>query len=606
MSSLTSALRIGVSGMQYSQLALGTISHNVVNANTTGYSRQVVQSSAASAGGYGAGVQLDGIQRITDKFLVSRMLTATSSSSYSTLKSSYMTSLENTLSSSDSDGGVESVVGSFITSMNELANDPANSSLRRSTVEQAELAAQALNSAATELQNVASQADAQINAELDTANQLLKDIFNLNVQIGALNASANGNNTNDLMDARDQKIAALSEIFGLQVNVNSTTGGLRITTDNGRKLVDESGYVQLTRGPSGGGFASIVAKNVKQDGTVSSIEMPIDTATLASGRVKALAEIRDEVVPDLTAQLDEFTQTFTTALNQLSSQGTSYPPAASLTSGNTGTLSATTTDMLTNGFSALNGATLNISVTTTIGGVTTTTVGGTPITLAPITPATTLSLDDIATLINTDPTIGNTALGGTAGVIATVATNASGQPYLSIAAADSNARVVMSNGTTGDALGQLGMNNLFTGSTAGTIAVRSDISLNPDRLPVAQMNTNGGVSSTDGQNILAMAQIGDTRLTFDAAASLGTQSLTPVAYLNTILSNLAVSTASANDNATFNDTMLVQAQQLATSTSGVDLNEELAQMLVYQNSFQASARIINMVNEMLQELMNVV
>ncbi len=606
MSSLTSALRIGVSGMQYSQLALGTISHNVVNANTTGYSRQVVQSSAASAGGFGAGVQLDAIQRITDKFLVSRMLTATSVSSYAELKSSFMTSLENSLSSSSSSGGVESVVGSFISSMNELANDPSNSSLRRSTVEQAELTAQALNTTATELQNVANQADAQINAELDSANQLLKDIFNLNVQISGLNASSNGSNTNDLMDARDLKITQLSEIFGLQVNVNSTTGGLRITTENGRKLVDESGYVQLTRGPSSGDYASIVAYNVKQDGTLSSTPLPIDTATLASGKIKALAEIRDEVVPDLTAQLDEFTQTFTSALNTLTSQGTSYPPVTTLTSGNTGTLSATTTDMLTNGFSALNGATLNISVTNTIGGVTTTTVGGTPITLAPINPATTLSLEDIATIINNDPTIGNTALGGTAGVIASVATDASGQPYLSISAANSNERVVMSNGTTGDAVGLLGMNNLFTGSTAGTIAVRSDISLNPDRLPVARMNTAGGVSSTDGQNILAMAQIGDTRLSFDAAASLGAQSLTPVAYLNTISSNLAVSTASSRDNATFNQTILVQAQQMATSTSGVNLDEELAQMLVYQNSFQASARVINMVNDLLQELMNIV
>jgi flagellar hook-associated protein 1 len=590
--------------MQYSQLALGTISHNVVNANTTGYSRQIVQASASSVAGYGTGVQLDSIQRITDRFLVSRMLTAGSDSAYATTKSSYMTSLENTLSSAGSGGGLESIVGNFTSSMSSLANDPSNSSLRRSTVEQAELTAQALNNTATDLQQVATDADNEITSELDTVNQLLKDIYQLGRQISEQNTSANGGNTNDLMDARDQKITQLSQTFGIQVNYDAENNGVRILTESGRKLVDSSGYVQLSRGTAAsGGYATIVAQNVRQDGSLAEAKMVFDPADMTTGKIKALAEIRDEVVPDLMSQLNEFTETFTTALNKLSSQGTSYPPQASLTSANTADLAAPTTNLLTNGFASLSGATINISTTTTVGGVTNTTVG-TPITLTPVAGA--LSLQDIADQINNDPNIGNAALGGTAGVIATAATDTDGNPYLKIEAADTNARVVMANAGTTDVLGSLGMNNLFTGTTAATVSVRSDISANPDRFPVARMNSTGGVSSTDGQNIVAMAQIGDTRLTFDAAGSLGTQTTTGVSYLNTLTSNLAVSTSAARDNETFASNLYSQSQDQVTSTSGVNLNEELAEMLVYQNSFQASSRIINVVNDLLQELMNII
>ena len=601
--SLTSALRIGVSGMQYSQLALGTVSHNVVNANTTGYSRQIVQASAASTAGYGAGVQLDTIQRITDRFLVSRMLTAGSNSAYATTKSSYMTSLENTLSTAGSGGGLESIVGGFISSMNSLANDPSNSSLRRSAVEQAELTAQALNNTATDLLQVAKDADSQITSELDSVNQLLKDIYLLGRQISEVATSANGGNSNDLMDARDQKIAQLSQTFGVQVSYDAENNGVRILTESGRKLLDSSGYVQLSRGVSSGGYQTIVAQNVRQDGSLSDAKMVIDPADLTTGKIKALAEIRDEVVPDILNQLNEFTETFTAALNKLSSQGTSYPPQRSLTSANTATLAAPTTDLLTNGFAGLSGATLNISTTNTIGGVLNTTMG-TPITFTPVGGA--LTLQDMADQINNDPNIGNAALGGTAGVIATAATDINGNTYLKIEAADPNARVVMANAGSTDVLGSLGFNNLFTGTTAATIAVRSDISANPDRFPVARMNDAGGVSSTDGQNIVVMAQIGDTRLDFDAAGSLGVQKVTGVAYLNTIASNLAVSTSAARDNETFSLNLYTQSQEMVTSTSGVNLNEELAQMLIYQNSFQASARIINVVNDLLQELINII
>lgn len=607
MSSLNTALYIGTSGMQVSQSALATVSHNVVNANNVGYSRQIVTTSASSANGFGTGVQIDAIQRASDRFLTARVLTATSDANYANTASSYFSSLEQILSNSSATGGLQTVVGGFITSLNNLSADPSNSSLRRSAVQQAGVTATALNNTAADLKNTAITADNAITADLDSANQLLKDIYTLNTQIEQLQSTGNGAGNSDLLDARDQKIAQLSQDFGLQVNTNTTTGAVRITTENGRKLVDDTGYVQLSRGTSGGAYRSIVAQNVQQDGTVSPSQLPIDTDELTTGSIKALVDVRDTTVPNLLAQVDQFTNTFKAAVNQLSSQGTSFPPTSTVSSGNTGILGTTGANLLTTpGFTGISGSTLNISVTNSLGNVVTTTVGGTAITLAPTPPATTLSLSDIANIINNDPTIGNTALGGTNGVIATATTDSNGKPYLSITSANPNNKVVLSNGTTGDAVGTLGMNNLFTGTDASTIAVRSDIATNPDLLPVARMRADGGVSSTDGQNIVPLAALADTKLNFGSAGGLGAQNATGVSYLNTVASNLAVSVSAANDNATFTTNIQTQASDLATSVSGVNINEELSQMLIYQNSFQASARIISIVNDLMQTLINTI
>ncbi|RYG60957.1 MAG: flagellar hook-associated protein FlgK [Alphaproteobacteria bacterium] len=604
MSNLTNALRIGTSGMQYSQLALGTVSHNVVNANTAGYSRQIVQSSAASLNGFGAGVQLESVQRVSDRFLNSRVLTATSDSSYAASKSSYLSSLEDTFTTSNASGGLESVVGMFITSMNNLATDPSNSSLRRNVVQQASLVAGAIKSVNDDLSTVATDADNSITAELDVMNQLVKDIYQLNTQIVQLQAGGNGAGNNDLMDARDQKIKQLSQSMGVQVNYNTSTGGVRVATEDGRRLVDENSYVQFSRNTSGGEFRSIVAQSVQSNGTLSNTKMPIEYDNLSTGRIKALMEVRDVTVPALKAQVDQFTSVFTSEVNRLTSQGTSSPPAFSLNSGNTHALATGAADLLaTTRFSGINGTTINISVTTSLGTAVTTS-SGTPIALAPTLPATTLSLNDIADIINNDPTVGNTALGGTQGVIASVVNTAQG-PELRIEAANANNKVVMAN-VTGDALGMLGMNNLFTGSNASDVGIRADIATNADLLPVAFMRADGGVSNTDGQNIIKLAGLADLKLTFAAAGGLGGQQATAVSYLNTMSSTLAVNVSAASDNSLFASNLQNQAQELATSVSGVNINEELAQMLVFQSSFQASARIISVVNDLLQELVNIV
>lgn len=604
MTSLTSALRIGTSGLQLSQVALSTISHNIVNANTTGYSRQVVQLGSVAQGGYGNGVQLTNIERVTDNFLVSRQLGAVADTAFATTKSSYLNSIQNYFSGSGASGGLDKATTDFLSSLNQLTNDPSNTALRRNAVQQAALVAENIRTTSTNLQNTATNADNALNSEIATCNQLLKDISSLNEQIAALtNGTVSSSNANDLIDARDQKINELSQRIKIQVN-STPNGTVRITSENGRKLVDEASYVQFTRTNGSGNYQGIGIQSVRVDGTLDPTIFPLNTDTLTTGKIKALIHIRDEAVPDLMSQLDEFTRVFTNSVNAVSSQGSSFPPVNSLSSGSTSALSNSTVDLYTNLNSSLAGSTLHISVVDSQGDAVTTTVGGTAITLPGTGP---FSLTDLVSLINNDPTVGNTALGGTQGVIASVTNDSNGKPVLSIRAANSNNRIVMANGSGGDVLGSLGMNNIFTGTTANTVAVRSSLLSNPDLLPVARMRTtDGGISSQDNQNILALSKLADTALSFQSAGSLGTQSVTAVGYAGQILSNLAVKVSDAADRQSFNENVSSQLNGLASSVSGVNINEELSNMLVYQNSFQASSRIITVVSQLLEDLINTI
>lgn len=604
--SLNSALRIGTSGLNVAQSGLATISHNVVNANSPGFSRQIVQPSAVSINGFGTGVQLDGIQRVSDRFIALRTTMAQSDAAYASTRKTYLDTLEGVMTGSSSEGGVEAIVADFFGSISELANEPANSALKRNVVQRAELLTRTVRDIQSDLVVTANGADNAMTAELDNVNQLLKDISDLNAQIGAFNGGlANGSNGNDLRDARDQKVQDLAKQFKLQIGENSGSGAVRITLENGRRLVDESGYVQIKRVP-GSPYQTLGAQSVLVDGSLSPISLPIDPGSLTSGKMKALFDTRDTLVPNLQAQLENMTDVIRTEFNKVASQGSSVPPVRTLSSSTTqGAVAGVGTDLFSlPAFAGLAGSTLHLSVTNSLGQPVVTTQPSSAITLPGAGP---FSLTDLANLINANATVGNGALGGVNGVVAQALVNGNGQPYLQLQAANSSQRLVLAGGGTGDMLGTLGMNSLFTGSGSANFDIDARFIQNPELLPTARMrSTDGGLSNLDNRNALALAALADTKFSFSAAGGMGSQTVTFSGYGGQMISNLSVVINDAKDRVTFTTNVSNQIEQLRSEISGVNVNEELAQMMVYQNSFQASARIISVTDQLLQELVNMI
>lgn len=600
---LSSALGIAISGMQYSQSGLSTVSHNVTNTNTVGYTRQIIQGQSVAYAGFGSGVTISETQRPVDKFLQQRTLTQVAELDYAATRSSYLSSVEGAFSSASTEGSLQDLVGDMFASFNDLANSPADSALRKNAVQTATLLMDTVRGINTDIDTIQGRIDGQMTAELESLNDVLKRIYDLNVEIATQQLSGTtGANTNDLQDQRDLQIEELAKRFKINVT-QAQNGSYRVVAENGRTLVTESTYIQFKRTAGGGPFGDIVTQNVLVNGDLNPTEIPFYTDALTSGRIKSLIDFRDETVPDMIAQLDEFTQTFTTELNKIHSRGSAIPPVNSLSSGNFGTLTATTDNLFTGLDASLASDSFHVSVVDAQGNVINTTVGsaGGAIDFPAVGP---FSLDDLATLINNDPAVGNTTLGTTLGVTATTGTDAAGNPFIRLQTATAGQYVVLSN-ASGDVLGLLGMNNMFTGTTSDDIDVKAALKTNPELLAVGRMRaTDGGLSTLNNENILAMAQMAETKLNFDAAGGIGAQTLSGANYVGQITSTLAVTINDANNREKFADTLYNQLAELKSSISGVNLNEELSLMLIYQNSFQASARIVNVVNELFDTLIS--
>ncbi|MFT7144660.1 MAG: flagellar hook-associated protein 1 FlgK [bacterium] len=139
------------------------------------------------------------------------------------------------------------------------------------------------------------------------------------------------------------------------------------------------------------------------------------------------------------------------------------------------------------------------------------------------------------------------------------------------------------------------------------MAIRADIIADPARVATARMrDTDGGVSFLDNRNIIELALLSEAPVTFAAAGSLAVQSKSINEYFISISSNLAIRLQDTSKTQEFNEAILTDMETRLSGTAGVNIDEELSNLLVFQRSYQASARIISLVDEMLETLVNIV
>ncbi len=598
MPSILSALQIGTKGLLTSQTAMGTISHNIANTNTEGYTRQRVISQSDSSLGFGAGVSIASIQRVANNRLTDRISEQLGVTGYNTAQYNYTKDMEVIFGLPDSDTSMDKVLNKLFNEMNVLSGSPDSSSQQLNVIQSTLFVTDTLNTMSVDIQNLQSRIDSDIDNEIVTVNSAIVKINDLNNQITEITLTGqNGGNPNDLIDARQRQVSIIAERLSINTTVDND-GRMRIVTDSGRRLVDTS-YTQLSR-ITASPYADIGVQSVNADGSLSNNTFPILVDKMGSGSIKAMVDIRDNFLPDLNAQIDETAKTIIKEVNLIHSKGTGIPPQSSFLSGSGVNITSGGSDLFVD-LGLTGGTSFDISVVDTTNGqpISTTLAAGGGTTSIAIPAAGPFSLNDLAALIN-----GNADIGGA--VTATVTVDADGNPAIQIAANTAGQGIVMAN-VTGNPLGEIGMNNLLTGVDATDISVRKDIQTNPSLLATARMRTSdGGVSFNDNQNIIELAQMADSEFSFAAAGGLGIQSDSISGYFITVVSNYSVNLADTNDRSDFSDSILNDLKTRLSAESGVNQDEELANILVYQNSFQASARIISIMDEMLQTIINMV
>lgn len=247
MSGLLSTLNTAKSGMNVSQVAIQTTSHNISNINTPGYSRQRVNQSASSpysmpgknsnfgAGQIGTGAQIDDVTRIRNSFYDYQYRSESHQYGSTSVKYEYFKNIEG-IFNEPSDTAISSSLNSFFNSWSELSKDPQTSGVKSVVIENGKYLSNSINSAFKRLESLEEGLDKQSEYIIDEVNSMLSQLDKLEKNIKIIQGS--GKSPNDFLDQRDQLLDNLS--FKLNINDKDVKATLKKAYDaNGKVTLDD-------------------------------------------------------------------------------------------------------------------------------------------------------------------------------------------------------------------------------------------------------------------------------------------------------------------------------------------------------------------------------
>lgn len=305
MRSTFGGIEISKRGILTQQAALTTSGHNVANANTPGFSRQVVKMVAAEPiealslqrstipGQMGQGVMFTEVKRIREAFLDKQFANENKSLGEWTIRQDTLEKLE-AIINEPTDTGLRQVLDNFWNSWQELSKQPDNLETRAVVKESALAVTDAFNHAAKQLKDLGSDLNDNVTVKVTQVNTTLKQIAGLNNEI--FRVEGLGNNANDLRDQRDLLVDELSKV--INVSVQEESGGYHVRMGN-QDLVVADTATEFT------------------DATANSA-YPTD---LNSGELYGLMLSNQRYVTEYKNQLNSMVSTIVTAVNDMHKQG---------------------------------------------------------------------------------------------------------------------------------------------------------------------------------------------------------------------------------------------------------------------------------------------
>ncbi|WP_338433311.1 flagellar hook-associated protein FlgK [Clostridium tyrobutyricum] len=244
MPGLFSIFNTAKSGLFSQQTAINVTSHNIANANTEGYSRQRANmvtttpytmpsmDGAAGAGQLGTGVTVESIQRIRDSFLDYQFRVQNSISGQYSAQDKILSQVENVLNE-PTDTSISSLMSGFFTSWQSLSTSSQNAS---TVAQQAYQLTNDLNNVSSQLTKIKTDTNTELKSTIGTVNGYIKQLNQLNQQIQSVTIA--GQNPNDLMDSRDLILDKLSNEFGISITETDNNGINATTADSSTSSVD--------------------------------------------------------------------------------------------------------------------------------------------------------------------------------------------------------------------------------------------------------------------------------------------------------------------------------------------------------------------------------
>jgi len=571
MSSTFGGLNIVSRSLYVQQAALDTVGHNIANANTDGYSRQRVNMVTMAPAGEvygsrglnqaGSGVSVGSITRARNAFTDRQLWKESSTLGYSQASSDALIRMEGVFNE-PSDTGIQTVLNQFWSSWQTLSADASDSGARTAVAQQGVVLVNAIQHAAQQLTDTVENINTSIALDVSKVNQITSSILTLNQQIAFTEVGGN-DHANDLRDSRDLLVDQLSKLVNISVQEDSA-GNYNITSGS-LSLVDATSYTKLdtvTTSDPTFGYPVTNVVSVASDGTTTSVDF-------TNGEIKALIDSRDSSSTGIFAymtNLDKISQFLLQDFNDVHKAGYGTDNV----NGRNFFGADSSTDYSTAPAGGwINALMVNPEITDTTGG------------LALIAAKTTFSLVSAVTAGT-----GNTGRA----IVSATGTYTGGSTATAVTAkVDSSGTINYSidGGTTWTT------NPLIQGMT-----VNLDIKTLPTGTDTYDFTLSTGNNNASGDNAILLGNC----LKTTASATLGGVSLN--SFYTAMIGALGVQSQDAQRQNTNQQTVVDQLINLRASVSGVNMDEEMTDMIRFQKGYNAAARVLTAMDEMLDKLIN--
>jgi flagellar hook-associated protein 1 FlgK len=555
---LFSVLNVATSGLFASQQAMDISGQNISNADVEGYSRKRLNLSTnyrsdEQFGQVGLGVDMINIERMRNSFIDEQIRRQNQDVGNYTELDNTMQSIEN-IFNEPADTGIQHYMDQFFDSWQNLANNPSDVSARTMVRTNAEILTDVFHNLSGELSNLRQSRNDELEDRVKKVNEISQELLNLNKEIGGIEVGKQ--NANDSKDKRDLLLKQLSELIDVTTienehgQVTVTTGGSILVSPVDRQELET--YTTSFDQPDGTTITDIGIRFANSKRQLNP----------QGGQIKGLLDSRDVIVPSYQKKLDLIATTLVEKVNELHSQGYNLNGY----SGN-------------NFFNELVTGASDIKISAEVA--------------SDVANIAASSAGEIKPAVANQLTAGSHNFGSAA--VQLVRDPASATP--TAAKNIVQGTVVVSTPTVTLKEGV----DYNINYASGTIQMLHN-GYDTQNLDVNFQYRSGGFQGAgDNSNALKIAGLrSDLTMTPDI---LGNGTSTFTEYYASVIGELGLNRNEAQSNLDTRKSLVEQYQSQQDSISGVSIDEEMANLIKYQHTYQAAARIISVTSEMLDTLL---
>jgi flagellar hook-associated protein 1 len=622
--SLGSALATAMSGLRANQAGLSIVSSNIANAQTPGYVTQRINQTETATGDTGASVSVIGVNRQLNQFIQTQLRSETSGGAYAGQMASVLTQLQSIYGTPGNAGTLETAFSNFTTALQSLSTTSGSSSAQITAVTAAQSLAQQLNATTRGIQTLRSNAEQDINLSVGQANAAMTQIAQINTQLQRMSSTDPAAAT--LMDQRDSAIDKLSQLMDIRVSTDNTnqttvytTNGVELVGAQASQLIFNSqgtlnANSQWNSNPAKSSAGSLSVKLANG----ATIDM-IGTNSISSGQIAADLTLRDKTLVQAQAQVDQLAASMSSALSDKTTAGTVAPAVLAPKAGFDLDLS-----------NVLPGNTINLTYTDSA------TNTQHNVTIVRVDDPAALPLSNAGANPN-NQVIGVNFSGGMASVVSQL-NSALGTANLQFSNPAGSTLRVLDNGTSTAtvkaasftatvsllASGSVQLplftdgSALYTGAItasgsqqtglAGRITVNAALLSDPSKMTVYNISPPTNAGDTKRSDFL-YSQLTSGTFTYSPLTGLGSTA-TPLkgtlsSFMQQFLSLQSNTATSATQLQQGQDVVVNALQQKFKSSSGVNIDTEMANLIALQNNYAANAHVMSAVQSMMTSLMQV-